>query len=140
MRVYLDSCILIYYIDGHPDHFHQIDESLQDPDTEWVVSDLCKLECLVQPMRLQDGQRVERYRKFFAAVDLCTLACTTAVFEQATELRAQHGLKTPDALHLASAITGGCTDFWTNDHRLDLAAGQYLRTIVLSSSKDPHHV
>ena len=37
--------------------------------------------------------------------------------------RVQHGLKTPDALHLATALHHGCTEFWTNDDRLRAAAG-----------------
>ena len=37
--------------------------------------------------------------------------------------RVQHGLKTPDALHLAAALHHGCTEFWTNDDRLRAAAG-----------------
>ena len=44
------------------------------------------------------------------------------IFAQALGLRAQHGLKTPDALHLATALHHGCTEFWTNDDRLKSAA------------------
>ena len=42
-----------------------------------------------------------------------------------------YNLKTPDALHLAAAIIGGCQEFWTQDHRLDHAAAHYLRTTSL---------
>jgi len=33
------------------------------------------------------------------------------MFDRATELRAQHGFKTPDAIHLASAIEAGADAF-----------------------------
>jgi len=46
-----------------------------------------------------------------------------AVFGRALILRAEQGLKTPDALHLATALQNGCTEFWTNDNRLRSAAG-----------------
>ena len=39
------------------------------------------------------------------------------------KLRVQHGLKTPDSRHLATALHHGCTEFWTNDDRLRAAAG-----------------
>ena len=40
-----------------------------------------------------------------------------SVFEQATELRVNHNLKTPDALRLAAALDV-CDQFWTNDQQL----------------------
>jgi predicted nucleic acid-binding protein len=48
----------------------------------------------------------------------------------ATDLRAQYRLKTPDALHLAAAITAGCDEFWTNEHRLEQAAAGRLTLVT----------
>jgi predicted nucleic acid-binding protein len=45
-----------------------------------------------------------------------------AEFDRALELRAHHKIKTPDALHLATAMQHNCTEFWTNDDRLQQAA------------------
>jgi predicted nucleic acid-binding protein len=44
------------------------------------------------------------------------------VFSSALNLRIKHKIKTPDALHLATAIENGCTEFWANDNRLNEAA------------------
>jgi predicted nucleic acid-binding protein len=44
------------------------------------------------------------------------------IFDLATQIRAKHGTKTPDALHLAVAVVAQCEEFWTNDHRLTAAA------------------
>jgi predicted nucleic acid-binding protein len=41
-----------------------------------------------------------------------------SVFDRATFIRATHGFKTADALHLAAAIEGGCQRFLTSDSRL----------------------
>ena len=38
-----------------------------------------------------------------------------AVVEKATELRAGFGLKTPDAIHAATAMLAGTRSFWTTD-------------------------
>lgn len=46
------------------------------------------------------------------------LALNAAVFEKATDLRARLNIRTPDALHLAAAIVGGCDVFLTNDEKL----------------------
>lgn len=40
---------------------------------------------------------------------------TAAVIEKATVLRATRGLKTPDAIHAATAILCGASEFWTTD-------------------------
>ena len=37
---------------------------------------------------------------------------------QAAALRARHGLRTPDAIHCATAIHAGCDAFLTNDAKL----------------------
>ena len=52
-----------------------------------------------------------------------------AVFEMATTLRAESHLKTPDALHLATAIQSGCSEFWTNDKKLVKVAGKCLTVV-----------
>jgi hypothetical protein len=41
---------------------------------------------------------------------------TLALADSAARLRAKYGLRTPDALHLATAITGSATGFIGNDH------------------------
>lgn len=40
---------------------------------------------------------------------------TRPLWEEAARLRAETGLKTPDALHAAAAMHAGCTHFITND-------------------------
>jgi len=52
---------------------------------------------------------------FFAGVELCLLEVTAAVVERATELRARYNLKTPDALHYATAVEAGVAVFLTGD-------------------------
>lgn len=39
--------------------------------------------------------------------------------DRATEIRARHGFKTPDAIHLACAVTTKCDLFLTNDKQLE---------------------
>jgi PIN domain nuclease of toxin-antitoxin system len=47
MFLYLDSCVVIYYIEQNPQFFARIDERINDADARIVVSDLTRLECLV---------------------------------------------------------------------------------------------
>ena len=47
----------------------------------------------------------ERLEAFFADPGLSVVAVETAVLDKATELRAYHGLRTPDAIQAASLLT-----------------------------------
>jgi len=51
------------------------------------------------------------------------------VIERATELRAQHGFKTPDAIHLATAMIQAADVFLTGDAALKRCPG--LQVVVL---------
>lgn len=59
------------------------------------------------------------------------VALDAAVFTRSAELRADFGLKTPDAMHSAAAQIAGCTELWTNDRRL-AAASHGLAVDILS--------
>ncbi len=54
-----------------------------------------------------------------------------AVVEKATELRAHFGLKTPDAIHAATAMLAGVDLFWTTD--TDFAKCQGLKVEVFKA-------
>jgi predicted nucleic acid-binding protein len=56
-----------------------------------------------------------------------------SVFDRATDLRVTHRPKTPDALHLAAALSAGCAEFLTNDRQLLLAAaGNAIRILTIA--------
>lgn len=124
-RVYLDSCVVIYLIQG-PEDLSQAVRGALRPDEGHppvvCVSDLTRLECRVWPIRHDDEPLLGEFDGFFGSREVEKIPLQAAAFELATELRARYRAKTPDALHLAAAILGGCQEFWTNDHRLNAAA------------------
>ncbi|MDY0743555.1 type II toxin-antitoxin system VapC family toxin [Paucibacter sp. R3-3] len=119
--IYLDSCLLIYAIEQDPVFGPPAVTAIASvPPLQLCVSPLVRMECLVKPMR--DGHVLLQRRFETALGELKLLEMTEPVFQQATELRARFGLKTPDALHLACAMHHGCSALWTNDDRLAKAA------------------
>ncbi len=121
-RAYVDTCLLIYWVEGA--------SPLAQAATKWValqrdaklcVSALVRLEVMVKPTRSGNGALVQVYDSLLN--DQEWLPMGDEIFARALDLRALHGLKTADALHLACAIHHGCTEFWTNDGRLKDAAG-----------------
>jgi predicted nucleic acid-binding protein len=49
------------------------------------------------------------------SVDLQLVDVSTAILDQTAQLRAGIGLRTPDAIHAASALSSNCTHLITND-------------------------
>jgi predicted nucleic acid-binding protein len=83
-----------------------------------VTSRLTRLECRSKPLRAGDTATLAQFDVFFAGVELVVAEVSPAVVERATELRARYNLKTPDALHYATAVEVGATVFLTGDRGL----------------------
>jgi uncharacterized protein len=83
-----------------------------------VTSRLSRLECRSKPLRAGDLATVARFDVFFAGVELVLAEVSPAVVERATDLRARYNLKTPDAIHYATAVEIGAAVFLTGDRGL----------------------
>jgi predicted nucleic acid-binding protein len=83
-----------------------------------VTSRLTRLECRTKPLRAGDLVTLARFDVFFAGVELVVAELVPTVVERATDLRARYNLKTPDALHYATAVEAGATVFLTGDRAL----------------------
>jgi predicted nucleic acid-binding protein len=118
-RVYLDTAPVIYTIEQSPDYAAAVDRRLSAAGIVRIPSDLTRLECRVQPIRDNNPELLKDYDDYFweAVAEVVTLS--SEVMDRATAIRAQYGLKTADAIHLAAAVAAGCDVFLTNDHRLD---------------------
>lgn len=118
---YCDSVILIYYLD-HVGPFQVRAAArlaaLRVAGDQLAISDLTRLECRVQPLRLGNLAVLTKFDSFFALPDVCLVPLTSSVYDRATHIRARHRFQTADALHLAAAVEAGCGIFLTNDTRL----------------------
>jgi predicted nucleic acid-binding protein len=127
--IYLDSCILIYWLEGAAPLKSGVVQAMSAAAGEvFCISDLVRLECLVSPIREGHVERKTAFEAQFRR--LRRLALTRAVFELGAELRAAHRLRTPDAIHAACAIVHGCGQFWTNDGRLATLGNRVETRIV----------
>ncbi|MGM7671540.1 type II toxin-antitoxin system VapC family toxin [Microbacterium sp. A93] len=118
--IYLDSCILIYALEDQSARGDAVRAALRGTQSPVGSSDLALHECLVVPLREKNVELRDRYLAMFERLEHIPL--DAAVFIRAAELRADFGLKTPDALHLAAAQLSGCDELWTNDKRLAAAS------------------
>jgi predicted nucleic acid-binding protein len=114
-----DTAPLIYFVERHPSYFDRMLFIMRYVDRgliAGVVSTIALTEVLVQPLRAGDNALTERYEAILSnSHDFRLEPITTIVARHAADLRARYNLRTPDALHVATAITAGCDAFLTND-------------------------
>lgn len=136
-RIYCDACVLIYRVEGALPWARQAVEARMREalpgGLALCVTELLRLECRVQPMAQGDDELLARYDALFELPELIWQPLNREVFDLACRLRAQHRLKTPDALHLAAALTAGCDEFWTHDRRLAAAGEGWIQVIDIST-------
>ena len=70
----------------------------------------------MKPIQAENTDLQGEYRDLLLNTEnILTINLNTTIAIKAAELRATHNLKTPDALHLATAIVSGADAFLTND-------------------------
>ena len=117
--VYLDTSAVIYAVEKIEPYASMLTPlwlKARAGEIGFVASNLLLLECLVQPVRDKDAKLQKTYRELLTSTNEFRLrSITMDVIESALQLRATHGLRTPDALHAATALQMGCAQFITND-------------------------
>ena len=107
----LDTAPLIYFIEEHPTYLPVVRGFFEAADRgifKIVTSVLTLTEVLVHPLRAGNHELAGQYRRILLeARNISTLPVSEAIAERAAGLRVQFGLRTPDAIQLATAIDGG---------------------------------
>lgn len=121
--IYLDSCIVIYLVEKHPEYFEKLMQRIQaNVHARFLVSSLTALEVMVKPKKDQNQSLIAHYQTFLDQFQVAGIS--DQVLHKAIDYRVL-GLKTPDAIHLACATQLGCDQFWTNDTRLAKVAANW---------------
>jgi uncharacterized protein len=127
-RVLLDAVTLVYFLEEHPG-FGAVAERLlgcvESGELEGVLSSLAFAELLVPLYRAGNeaaaAALVDRLRGFR---NLGVVGVDAAIASRAAQLRATYGLRTPDAIHAATALHSGAAGIVSNDAGLRRLAGE----------------
>ncbi len=121
-KLYLDANLYIYLFEGAEPHRERMTRLAAEIDLRQlavIASELMFVELLPRPLREGRRDLVERYFDLMQRTPSIVLApVTRPVVLQAVRLRADFGLRSMDALHLATAQVHDCHTFLTNDVRL----------------------
>jgi len=117
--VALDTSIWIYHFEGSAAYGRAADsvlDAVAQGQVSAVASELVLLELLVAPLKtgsLDTADEIELALLHFPNLRLAPV--TRSVLVHAAGVRARHGLRTPDAIMLATAVESGATLAITND-------------------------
>ncbi len=119
-RIYLDTNAFIFAMEQTDEKSERMNDlfarSALFVQPVLVTSELTLAELIVKPHRDGDVDLIERYDRLIRPSDwLSVMEVDRAVLWRAGTLRAQGKLKLPDALHLSTAYTAGCSHFLTAD-------------------------
>lgn len=118
-----DTSPIIYLIEANPKYdvliseiFRRIDQGVLTGFTSVITL----TEILTLPLKQKQTQLQEEYRNLLLdSANFHTLPIDAEVAGQAAGLRAQYGLRTPDAMQIALAKTATCQVFLTNNKALE---------------------
>ncbi len=118
----LDTAPLIYLIEASPTYLPIVRpffEALDRGEFRVATSVLTLTEVLVHPLRRRDKGLADQYRRILLhAAHITTIPFSGEIAEKAAELRAENGLRPPDAIQVATALHAGASSFLTNDRQL----------------------
>lgn len=117
--VYADTQIWIYSVEKHPIYapiLRPLWEAVLKGNIEVVSSELTLMETLVGPLRRGDTGLATDYEDVLASPGVRMLPISPPILRAAAALRAAVSqLRTPDAIHAATAESCACPLLLTND-------------------------
>ena len=136
--VYFDANSVIYSVEKHPIYWPLLQplwQAAKGKTIEIVSSELTLMETLVGPLKSGDTALANAYEQLFHQAQTRLLPITQAILRGAAQLRAATKLKTPDAIHAATALNAGCVLFVTNDVGFRSVSG--LPVVILDDLLKP---
>ena len=115
----IDANIVIYSVEKHPRYcpvLRPLWTAVGVGLARVLISELALLETLIAPYRAKDQPLVADYENFFLLPGIEPVPMTPSILREAAKLRAQLStLRSPDAIHAATALGRSAHAFVTND-------------------------
>ncbi len=129
----IDTSPFIYLVEKHPTYEERVVAIFGQVGigrVQVITSMLTLTEVLIMPFAKKQLHYVHEYREMLLNTQsILSIEVDKKIAERAAELRAKYGFKTPDALHVATALETGCQAFLTND--MGLKRVNEIRVLVL---------
>jgi predicted nucleic acid-binding protein len=120
-RVYWDSMMFIYMLEGNPIFGPLVLEILDEMDRRrdtLCTSIFCIGEVLTGPRKFNSMAGIAQVKQYFASDVVDVLPFTIETADRFSLIRATTAARPADAIHLAAASAAKADVFFTNDDRL----------------------
>ncbi len=122
--VLVDTAPWIYLLQDHPEfarRFEGLFAAAEEGRVELALSTITLAEVLTGPYKAGEVTLAKRYEKALKSYQIVPFSEAMAI--QAAQLRAQYGLKLPDAAQLATALDMGAAALVTHDRDFSAVQG-----------------
>ena len=130
-NVYFDSNIFIYLLEGNDelsDLLADIKELIANRDIGIFSTALAYTELIPPHAKQRNNKGIESAIEFLDSFNL--IAPNKEILIHAGVLRGETGMKTPDAIHVATAIASSCDIFLSNDKNIRVP--QNIQRVIFS--------
>lgn len=129
-KVLLDTVALIYFLEEN-ERYSKLAEKIfgriESGELQGVLANLAFAELLVPLFRSGEPRAAAGLaNRIFNFRNLEVVTLTTEISIEAARLRAEYSLRTPDAIHAATAIITQASGILTNDKRLAVLTSEGL--------------
>ncbi len=120
-RVYIDSNVIIRLIESNDENLLYLIEQATADTCALLTSEFTLAEVLVGPLKSDDEELAKIYEALLTDGDIITIVpVDRVILRRSAIIRAEHGNKGPDAIHVATAFEAGCRMFVSDDTRITM--------------------
>jgi len=116
----LDTVTIIYFLERHPRYYQTAKEIFKKVETGKITANISTLvftELLVPAYKNKEYKQPEKIIHILSNYpNLKVIPLATKISTMAARLRAIYGLRTPDAIHIATALESKSSGIITNDN------------------------
>ena len=120
-RIYWDTMLLIYLLDGHPGYSARVEELLTqsyERADQLLTSYIGLGEVMAGAGKSPDPTTASIVRRTIDEMEFAYLPFEAGAVDTFSHLRSVHRVKTADAIHLSCAASAGVDLFLTGDKQL----------------------
>ncbi len=120
--VYFDANAIIRLLEHRDAPLLRLLDRMKERAAAICTSEISLAEVLVVPLREKDRRLIDSYETFLrGSAGIVVASVSRNVLRLSAELRATMGGKSPDAIHVATAMLNGCKLVVSSDQRLRVA-------------------